>query len=229
MSDDADSEPEGKPEGASSGFCLEKSVLQAICTESAALIADGLLADRTAVVYQTDEGYLTLGGKQDFPRFTLYHNAPISLTVLEDAAIRGRTTLSHDARDDHETAQTLTLQLSEAVSLLCVPFFDSEGAPAGAIYADTTSRVKAFRHKELRFVREFADWLSSRLQGQEDVPPPEKRVAIKAKAPEDSAPKPGSSEESPSKIALPTIPREPGTRGYIKRLVAKIERFVYYR
>jgi GAF domain len=225
MSDHSDSEPEI----VLSGLTLEKSAVQAICTESAKLIADGLSADRIAIVYRTEEGYLTLGGKHEFVRFTLYHNAPISLSVLEDSAIRGRTTLSHDARDDHETPQTLTLQLSEAVSLLCVPFFGSDGTPLGAIYADTTRRVQAFRHKELRFAREFADWLSARLQGENDVAPPKKKIPVKTQAPEDSATKPASSEAGPKRTVPVVAATEQGGAGSkLKKLVGKFERYIFY-
>lgn len=193
---------------------LEK--LQQVCGEAATHLAHGLAADRTLIVCKTDGEYLIQGGKAGFAKFALYHNAPVSLTVLEDAALRGRTALSGHAMEDHETQQTLTLQLSGAVSMICVPLLDKQGNAVGALYGDTVSRENAFRHNQLRYMREMATWLSRKLTGVEDAPPPKPRKKERLKA---SSVDPSSEEDDEEKLGLV---------GHVTDLIGRFERFIYY-
>jgi hypothetical protein len=205
---------------------LEQAALESICTEAAALLAKALLADRAAIAYRCGESRLALGGQAGFPhRFSLHFNAPISLTVLEEAALHGRATLSHDARSDQQTKQTLTLQLSSAVSLLCVPFCDPKGRPAGAIYADTSHRVQAFRHNELRLARDFAVWLAARLSGQRDLPAPRRKAYLSRQESAATAAPPaqGTSNDGHDREG-----DKPGLGAYVSELVGRFERFIFY-
>ena len=158
---------------AEAGFWIVLPFLetQAACCELATRLHESLRADRVVVVLLDPNGALGVGGCEGIQIDSLDH-APLSLSVLNDAAADGKTILSGDARWDHETRLNLTLQLSQAVSLLCVPFFDSTGRPAGAIYIDTISREGAFRHNELRHARHCALWLGHRLAGEKEAPFP---------------------------------------------------------
>lgn len=153
-------------------IALNESDTRAICTEAARTLVTAIRADRAVVAYLDDDQIFTLGGSDGFPPFTM-QNAPISMSVLEDAALSGRATLSSDARFDQETRQNLTLQLSQAVSMLCVPIYDpSSRRPRGALYADTINRPRAFRQGEVTYARECASWLANCLSGKAPAPRP---------------------------------------------------------
>lgn len=130
----------------------------------ARILAEEIRADR-ALVALVDGNELVLHDIHGMEAPSLEY-APVSLSVVEDAVRQGKTILSNDARWEPELNSTLTLQLSAAVSVLCVPITDACGDHIGALYADTMRREGAFRHPELSYARQLATWFEATSQGR---------------------------------------------------------------
>ena len=128
-----------------------------IYRETVARLAQGLRADRAAIVYLAD-GRMSVASVHNLPDFDL-DDPPISETVLEEVMWGDRTIVFSDVKGDYQARGNVSLQLSGAVSLLCVPYYNTAGVPVGALYADTTKRPGAFHRNELNFARDCASWL----------------------------------------------------------------------
>ncbi len=134
-------------------------------------LARGVRADRAAVFYLQGER-LELGGVSGMPEFST-DDCPISVSVVKSVIDSNRNLVYSNVPQDADARDNVSLQLSGAISVLCVPFYDQGGKPAGALYADTTQKTKAFYRKELLFARDCASWLEGCLSGSHNMPKPE--------------------------------------------------------
>lgn len=172
---------------------LTESGARAVYEEAATTLARGLRADRVVIVYLDHQRQLVVGGVHGVPRFHL-HDAPISASLLAQVITSNRTVIYDNAPKEGDARGNLSLQLSGAVSLLCIPFYEAGGTPAGALYADV-SRVKAFHRKELLFARDCARWLEGCLAGGKSLPRPE----LDAPGPGPGTRAPAAPEASPAR------------------------------
>lgn len=141
-------------------------------------LAQGLAADRCAVFYLDKGRQLALGGLFGIAKFPMAA-CPFSVDDIKEAVRGDRNLIYSNVPVEADTRDSSSLKLSGAISLLCVPFYDKAGKPAGALYADTTSKVRAFHRNELLYSRDCARWLGTRLTGRDDVQMP-KLPAAKA-------------------------------------------------
>lgn len=157
---------------------LTESGARVVYEEAVATLAKGLRADRAAIVYLDHKRQLMVGGVFGMPRFHL-HDAPISASLLSHVITANRTIVYDNVPKETDARGNLSLQLSGAASLLCIPFYDQGGSPVGALYADA-SRPKGFHRKELLFARDCARWLEGCLAGNNFVPRPEPETSAPA-------------------------------------------------
>lgn len=155
---------------------LSDSGLRAAFQEAALTLARGIGADRAAIFYLGQDGRLALGGVHGMPDFSM-GVCPISLSVVKDVVSSNRNVVYSNVPSDSDARDNVSLQLSGAVSVLCLPYFDQAGKPAGAMYADTTKKTRAFHRKELLYARDVASWLEGCLAGNDYMPKPEAEPA----------------------------------------------------
>lgn len=160
------------------------------------ILATGVRADRSAIVYLDEIGSMALADVHGMAVFSMDDPA-ISETVLQEAIGANRNLVYNDVKGDYQARGNVSLHLSGAVSVLCIPFYDEAGKPVGALYADTTRRPAAFHRREMLFARDCASWLECLLAGRDNVPPPEL---------EEEVPLPRSITPSPPAKATPTRP-----------------------
>ncbi len=149
-----------------------ESAVRALYEEAASTLAGGLRADRAAIFYLDDQRTLALGGVHGMAAFPM-SDCPISQSLLDEVWTRDRSVVFGNVPKDTDARDNLSLQLSGAVSLLCVPFYDDSDKPAGVLYADTDGRVNAFHRDELLFARDCANWLECCLAGRDNLSKPE--------------------------------------------------------
>jgi GAF domain-containing protein len=125
-----------------------------------------LRADRAAIVYLGPDKGLAVAAVHGLAMFRL-DDSPISESLLQEVVETNRTIIFNDIKGDFQARGNVSLQLSGAVSVLCVPFYQNESLqPIGALYADTTRRPGAFHRSELLFARDCASWLECCLAGR---------------------------------------------------------------
>lgn len=151
---------------------LSDSRQRAVYEEAVATFAQGLSADRAVIAYLDNSKQLSLGAAYGFTSFSM-SNAPISTTLLRDVVHSDRQLIYSDVREDLDLRSNVSLLLSGAVSVLCLPFYDDHGSVCGVLYADTTRKSGAFHRKELLFARDCAIWLEACLADRDNVARPE--------------------------------------------------------
>ena len=165
---------------------LSESSVRALYQEAADTLARGVRADRTAIFYFEDVDTLSLGAVHGMAPFPMT-DCPFSTSVIDEVLAQDRNLIFSNVPKDTDARDNISLQLSGAVSLLCVPFYDETNRPAGVLYADTQGRINAFRRKELLFARDCASWLECCLAGRDNLSKPEPELESKVEA---SAPTP---------------------------------------
>lgn len=151
---------------------LSESGQRALYQEAASTLARGTGADRVAIFHLGENGELAVGGVHGMTEFSMAV-CPLSVTVIKGVIASNRNVMYSNAPADVDARDNVSLQLSGAISLLCIPFYDLAGKPVGALYADTTRRMRAFHRRELLFARDCASWLEGCLSGQGRAPRPE--------------------------------------------------------
>mgnify|MGYP002397383640 CR=1 FL=1 len=154
---------------------LGDSGLRAVYQETVTIFAEGISADRAVLVYLDDSKQLAVGAVYGLPRFTI-SDAPISTSVLREVIQSKRNLIYSDVREDLDLRGNVSLLLSGAVSILCLPFYDEAGTVRGVLYADTIRKTGAFRRKELLFARDCAIWLEACSAGRDNVCRPEVKI-----------------------------------------------------
>ena len=173
---------------------LSESGVRALYQEAADTLARGIRADRAAIFFLDEKQTLSLGGVHGMASFPMT-DCPFSVSILSEVLGRDQNRIYSNVPKDSDARDNISLQLSGAVSLLCVPFYDESDKPAGVLYADTSGRVNAFRRQELLYARDCANRLECCLAGRDNLPKPE---------PE-------------SKTAVPSPPVEPPEQARPKR------------
>lgn len=178
---------------------LTDSGMRVAFEEAARTLARGLGADRAAVLYLGPDQLLAFGGAYGLAEFAV-DDAPISISLVKSVIAANSTVIYSNIGRDQDARGNLSLQLSGAVSVLCIPFYDSGGAPRGALYADTRKKTAAFRRQELLFARDCASWLEGCLAGTDYFPRPEREAPRPAAKP---APTPAEKSRGPRRAPLP--------------------------
>ena len=151
---------------------LRDSGVRRAYQEAVETLARGLKADRAVLVHVDAHRQLVLGAVHGMPVFHL-HDAPISVSLLSEVVKCDRSFVFGNVPNERDARDNLSLDLSGAISLLCVPFYDASGATAGALYADTAQRPDAFHRSQLLFARDCARWLEGCLAGTNFYPRPD--------------------------------------------------------
>lgn len=189
---------------------LSESGVHALLQETAVTLQRGVAADRAAVFYLDRHGELSLGGVSGLTSFPM-DDCPFSVSILERVLRQNQTVLFSNVPRDAEAKDNVSLQLSGAVSLLCVPFYDETDKPAGVLYADTSGRHSAFHRQELLFARDCANWLECCLAGRDNLPKPEPEAR-----PAPVASKPlGQPSKSPPSRPKRAGPADPSSLGKV--------------
>ncbi len=140
--------------------------------EAASTLAQGLGAERAVIAYRDDVGVLALGGVYGHEWFAL-SDSPVSISLIRQVIESDSNLIYRDVRTDLDARANVSLQLSGAVSVMCIPFHTIDGVVAGAMYVDTVEKSGSFQRRELIFARDCAYWLEGCLAGNSYLPVPE--------------------------------------------------------
>jgi len=136
-----------------------------------ALLAD-VPAERAVICYGTSSKHKDLKARIAYGMRTqnFWTDAPISLSVLRKCRQDGQPVLQGAVNDEEEA---LSVVLSGARSLLCVPFWDPGAQDvSGLIYADTSSPYKPFTREHFNQAVKLARQLESQLASAVSAVPP---------------------------------------------------------
>lgn len=131
----------------------------------------GLGAER-ALVLEGAPGGLEIRAAYGFQPDVSLDTAPVSLSLFQRVASRAEPLLIADVKTNAEFKDSLSLLLSGAQSLLCVPWFTASGAVAGLLYGDIRLSRAAFSRRQLDGATQIARQLEHRLGGREAPPAP---------------------------------------------------------
>jgi len=124
------------------------------------------LGAERALVLEGEPGQLQIRAAFGFQPDVSLNTAPLSLSLLQRVATRAEPLLIADVSANAEFKDSLSLLLSGAQSLLCVPWFTRSGAVAGLLYGDIRLSRAAFSRRQLDGATQIARQLEQRLGGQ---------------------------------------------------------------
>lgn len=142
----------------------------------------GLGAERALVLEGQPDG-LQIRAAYGFQPDVSLATAPLSLSLLQKVATRAEPLLIADVSANVEFKDSLSLLLSGAQSLLCVPWFAASGAVEGLLYGDIRLSRAAFSRRQLDGATQIARQLEKRLGGATTRPTPVAPPPIQERAP----------------------------------------------